>query len=767
MLFFYKFFFFGQIPFPGDLLVGNYEPYKSVILGVPHKGQGADVVRELYPWKYFSIKLVAEGFFPLWNPHVFSGNPHFGNLQSGTLYPVNLLFFIMAFIPAWSFYILLQYLGMLVFMYLYLRAIKIGKIPAVFGSVSFAFSSFMVVWGWYGNLGHSLMFLPLVLFSIEKFYDRKTIRYFLLLTFSFVLSIFAGYIQFTLYIYLLAFLYAVFRYMNLRKNLHIKTLLFVFTSFALSITLSAIQLIPLFELVNHSLRATYSYQILLERLMPPESVVTLLIPDFFGNPATMNYFLRGGSSLERASSVGLWPLIFVVFAVFSKKSFHKIFFFSFGIVSYLSTFSIPPIALFHSIGIPFLSTGIPTRILSVFCFCLAVIAALGMDSYIKNPLLRRRMIKVVILFFTFFILIFTATFYLSDPNFAISRRNMILPFGIFAIGSLLLFSKIPKKVSTSLIIMITIFELFYSFQKFNSFAPASYLYPNAQITDKLREIQGIDRYWGYGSANIDANFQMIDGTYTTAGYDALYIKRYGEFIAASKLGTYTHDIPRSVADIAPGYGPSELKENPFRQRALDLTGVRYVLNKKEDIGLDSAFDESRFALIHQKEGWQIYENKNAIPRIKLFGRYQLMSQDAQIIEKLYNPNFDYKNIVLLEEKVSGEYSISYDPKATVSAVIYTPNKISFVTQSNKDQLVFISDNYYPGWKAYVDDTEEPIYRANYTYRAAPVKKGTHLVEFVYEPFSFTLGILISGLGYICLIIIIIIVSMKGNHGKKK
>src|SRR3989338_10144723 len=56
LLFFYKTILFHKIPFPGDLLMGNYEPYKSdTNLGlapgsVPHKGQGADVIREIYPW---------------------------------------------------------------------------------------------------------------------------------------------------------------------------------------------------------------------------------------------------------------------------------------------------------------------------------------------------------------------------------------------------------------------------------------------------------------------------------------------------------------------------------------------------------------------------------------------------------------------------------------------------------------------------------------------------------------------------------------------
>lgn len=766
ILFFYKFFFFGLIPFPGDLLVGNYEPYKSEIPGIPHKGQGADVIRELYPWKYFTIEQIKKGELPLWNPYVFSGNPHLSNLQSGAFYPLNILFFLLPFIPAWSIYIILQYVGMMLFMYVYLRQINLGKIASLMGGVSFAFSGFMVVWGWYGNLGHALMFLPLILFSIEKLYASPKIKWVVLCVFSLTFSVFAGYIQFTMYVYLLTFLYAVFRLFSFGKEKNLFAFIIIVLSFGLSVLLSSIQLLPLYEIVSNSLRATYSYNVLLERLMPPEAIITLLIPDFFGNPATMNYFLRGGSSLERASSIGLWPLLFAILALFSKRSFFKVFFVASAAVTYISTFSIPPLAYFHSIGIPFLSTGIPTRVLSIFCFSLSVLSAIGVDYYLKNPQKRKRMVKVVIFFAIVFILILAGTFYENTPNMDISRRNMVLPFGIFIFGSaLLLIKQIPKKISVSILLLLTIFELFYFFQKFNSFVPSSYVYPQSNIIKTLQNIQGIDRFWGYGSASIDSNFQMIDKTFTTSGYDALYIKRYGELIAASKNGKFPTDVPRSVADILPGYGPSELKENPYRQRALDLTGVKYVLNKKNDPGIDSAFDQRIYDLTYQKNGWQMYANKQVLPRIHLFGRYQVLSEDEQIIEKLYSP-FDFQNVLILEEKLADSFSIQPDKSAIISDIDYTPNKISFTVSSTEDQIVFLSDNYYPGWKAYIDGRKEKIYRANYTFRAVPVKAGKHTVEFVYEPASLFIGTILSGIGFFGLLILLIIVSMKKKHVKK-
>ena len=88
----------GYVPFPGDLLVGEYTPYNTYEFmgyapgGFPNKAQGFDIIRFIYPAKEFSIESLKNAVVPLWNPYMLSGNPHIGSLQSGTFYPLNGLF---------------------------------------------------------------------------------------------------------------------------------------------------------------------------------------------------------------------------------------------------------------------------------------------------------------------------------------------------------------------------------------------------------------------------------------------------------------------------------------------------------------------------------------------------------------------------------------------------------------------------------------------------------------------------------------------------
>ena len=77
------------------------------------------------------------------------------------------------------------------------------------------------------------------------------------------------------------------------------------------------------------------------------------------------------------------------------------------------------------------------------------------------------------------------------------------------------------------------------------------------------------------------------------------------------------------------------------------------------------------------------------------------------------------------------------------------------TNSNSNQILVLSDNYYPGWKASVDEKETRIFRANYTFRAIELPDGEHIVRFSYAPNSFKLGLTLSIVSIFIYIIIVV------------
>src|SRR3989338_4579656 len=127
------YFFNGLVPFPSDYLV-DFSPPWNQYFGHPVKNNAMpDVITQMYPWKILTIESWKMGQVPRWNPYQFAGNPHLANYQSAVFSPVNLLFFILPFIDAWSLMILLQPLLAGLFTYIFLRSLKISTIGSIIG----------------------------------------------------------------------------------------------------------------------------------------------------------------------------------------------------------------------------------------------------------------------------------------------------------------------------------------------------------------------------------------------------------------------------------------------------------------------------------------------------------------------------------------------------------------------------------------------------------------------------------------------------------
>jgi uncharacterized membrane protein YfhO len=83
-------------------------------------------------------------------------------------------------------------------------------------------------------------------------------------------------------------------------------------------------------------------------------------------------------------------------------------------------------------------------------------------------------------------------------------------------------------------------------------------------------------------------------------------------------------------------------------------------------------------------------------------------------------------------------------------VRYEPNRIEVHTKSDAPTILVLSENHYPGWRAYVDGGFVETLRVDYNLRGASLPAGEHKVEFVYRPKSVFLGAAISSFAIVLL-----------------
>ncbi len=348
-----------------------------------------------------------------------------------------------------------------------------------------------------------------------------------------------------------------------------------------------------------------------------------------------------------------------------------------------------------------------------------------------------------------------------SSEFLITAKNCVLPAALILATTGLIFLpfKRLKKFAGLFIILFVVLEYAYFFNKYQPFAPAKFVFPNHPVFQFL-QTTGFDRYFGYDRAYVDSNFATYYRVFSPEGYDPLYIRRYGEFLASSENKELSGVLSRSDAYVGK-------TDNANRQRVFDLLGIRTAIDKTDDPANDwgpdtEKFPDSQYQFIKQYSKWKFYERQTALPRAFLAGNYEIISSDDRIINRFADPDFKPGETIILET----EPKIKPAPGGTHNVVIesYKPNKVIINTASDQPKLLFLSDNYYPGWKALVDGRQTEILRADYTFRAVSVPSGQHNVVFVYDSVSFKAGLLIS-LGTMGLLATILLWTGRGNNAK--
>jgi hypothetical protein len=178
-----------------------------------------------------------------------------------------------------------------------------------------------------------------------------------------------------------------------------------------------------------------------------------------------------------------------------------------------------------------------------------------------------------------------------------------------------------------------------------------------------------------------------------------------------------------------------------------LLGVRYILMPSQFAFNDADgknTDVPDLTLIYDNE-IKIYENPCALPRSFITNDFQVLSPG------------DVRVSPPCRQAASRRAArdITYDaPRLGMEAPTieeYRPNKVSIIARLEHPGLLVLSDVYYRGWEAYVDDKRTKIFRVNRLVRGVFLREGEHRVEFRYRPKSMTVGAAMGAIGLIAVV----------------
>jgi hypothetical protein len=807
----------GYVVGPFDFLNAFYEPFRSiewknleVINSARHYKNYllADVLTVVWPQKLLAIEIFKSGKFPLWNPYMLNGTPFLANIQSSVLYPLNILFFVFNKVAAFNIYILSQFIMAFGFMFLFLKRIlelglrskELGKtkmephvakalrggngkwkmktdIFAFFGAMSFAFCSFIVGWSTWGTLGHAILWLPLVLYYIEKYFENSKLIYGCLITIFLTFSIFAGHTQTTTMVYLISGIYILMKAYYIQRDCppfakasewqarFFLAMTKIFGFMVLSLLMASIQLIPAIEMYRNSARELASgTNFYYDQTLYLTSYLAGIFPDIFGNPVTRNWWGKINYA-EAAIYFGTTSFYFMIYSLIS--------FFkkdkpsggdpspAYGVIRMTETFAMilivlgmvlstqnPISKLIFDLKIPLFSSNTFARYSMIYIFGGIVLSTVGFSQLIED--IKNKHFKTInlnnlifIIFLGLLGILVLSKFLPKDfiSNLEIIKRNAVFPVGIILTLIISTFFYTKRNISSNylnfLIITLLLVESFRFTNKFIPVVSSELFFPNHSLIVKLQELTKDGRYHGYLPNNINV-------LYRVSGFDGgepLYNKNLAEIVGLSNS-----NIPQIEARGALG-----INGGKNINRIFDLLSIKYFVDDGDGFRNDMTlkvfggdykkFDE-RYRLILSEPKLHIFKNNFALENERLCYSYIVPKNKQEMFDALVDKNFDVAKTIFLEKNI-GE--LVNRKSGTVIKTSENETEKKFFVDSPRGILV-LSDVYYPGWRVYVNDEERELLKVDNTFMGVVINEGKSNVQFIYNSNTVKLAAIMSFVG---------------------
>jgi hypothetical protein len=714
---------------------------------------GGDLVSFLFPSYRFAAASLQQGALPLWNTHLYGGTPHAGDIQSGVLYPPNVLLFLTN--PGFA-YTSLQSLSILHIwwggagMFLFLvRGRGIRRLAALSGALAFMFCDVFVTHVGNLNLNAVLSWLPWVMWAFMPALGAMGPRTYLRAAVAGVLlavATLAGHIQGTLIVALGLGVVAGLDWLLGRgdarsdgeaRRLVLGYVVPLLTTLAVAALLAAPVVLPAFELAGNTARAEWGYGETVGYSLSPAQWIGWIAPGFFGRGPQFHW---GAWPRVETGYLGILPLVLAGLAIALRRDRRTWTFLGLAAVSFvlaLGIYAIPHGWLTLIPGFDLFRA--PARFLILTDFAIAVLAAIGLEAALAPMAGRARGGLESAWRLTGGItggywlaavpLAYLALLLVQDRDPAIVLRTSVSLIAIVAAGGLLaasflwLWARRGGWARPSTLGWLAAALIFLDVASLGAYQDLGTTDPS--LTYRQPAIEGFLKAQA-GPFRID----------TKTGIDTLWQPDTALLLGFDDVGGVAN--PLVLADFErywQGLGSRST-------RLYDLLNTRYVIAKK-----DVTLDWDKFALAFDADGeLNVYENRKVLPRAFFVPGVRPVPDHETAWAAIQAPGFDPAASAVVEgAPPSGGAGV-------VRVERQGPNRLELEVSADGPAFLVVSQPWYPGWRASVDGGPEAVpLRTNFLFQGVPVPAGDHTVTLQYRPTYGVAGWLLAGLALLALL----------------
>jgi hypothetical protein len=665
----------------------------------------------------FQAREIQAGRFPLWDPHIWSGQPLIGQTQPGPLFPLNLLFFQLPLKDGYLrfgylnwYWVILHFLAAW-FAYLLGRTLQLSAAASMFGGLVFGFGGFVGNVAWLDVLNGAIM-APLVFLCLLKASDegRRSMFHASLGGLFLGISWLSGHHEIPLLVSGAVLVTWIWLCALSRRRI-IRAACF----FAVAALVGSAQMLATIEFGQQSLR-----WVGLENAVGWKDRVPYAVATIYSLPAKglLGLAFPGSSFADSSPYVGLLAIALAALGTAAcwKQLAVR---WAAGLVSISALFALGSQTPLHGIlyaVMPLMDKArIPSRAVLLINLGIALLAAYGFHAVFANRGLHATKIIARLLAGAGGLIIGT-TFVLTVAQKPMEEKVVLGGWICIAAAVALLGWRggvFSQRAATVILTMLLLTDL-------TSGGPSTYTSRTGKDANKFvrhleehRDIAGYLKNLPEVPVRVQVDDQVIGANFGDwHGIDMLY-----GYVAGVSTNLMRHGL--------------------HTKRTQDLFGVTHFIGKeppRDDLEL----------VFEGQAGVKLYRNPHALPRFRVAHHVQTVISDEELLTAISNPETDLpQTAIMLKSGPELETCLGQD---RIQEIRRGTDTLILEADLACRGLLIVGETLYPGWEVHVDGKREPMWEAYGVFRSVVVNQGTHRIEMRYRPWTVYLGAVLAACG---------------------
>jgi len=700
-----------------------------------------DVVHQVFPWLEVQADAWQKWQLPLWDPYIWGGQPLLGQVQPGASYPLNWLLFLLPQREGMIRYGFLDWYFVALrimaawFAYLLARGLGASRVASVAGGLIFGLGGYLGRSDW-PQMSNSALWAPLVLLAILRApRSARSLSVAALGGVALGISFLSGHHQVPIFVSITSGILWVIQ--SLRGGvIRMKMVQAAAVFFIVAGLISALQVLPSVEYGKAAVRwvgmdmpakwkDTIPYHMHDGLAIEPYRLPGIVIPNNYNQ---YDHFLgMAGLTLACigvAAGLRRWPVR--IFAVLGVASI----WIAMGGLTALH-------GLMYAL-IPMMEKArTPAAFNALFSVSASVLAAFGVDALRRRRAetaarLGARTLSIVggslIAFGAGVFLVKGATYPNGNEFFASALFALLLAAAIVAWRA----NRIPRAWFSGAVLALLVLEL-----------SVSALLPYPHKMDRNRKGAYQERFSYLDIAEYLR--KLPDHQRAHINGEQIPIM-FGDLYHIPVFDGYTVSIPTTVWELG-----------IHSRRSMQLYGIsRYVSR-------DPLYPE-QVPVAEFSNGFKAWDMPDAFPRT-------WFAHEARSFDSADSFRGAFEAGEFLDRRVAPfvgnapALSGCTDEQRNAdqsSITTYAMNYVAMRASSACGGLLIVSDNVFPGWKAYVDGRPVEIHQPYLTLRGILLEPGEHTIEMRYRPTSVIAGAALTGLG-----VLLVIGILAFDHSRRR